>query len=336
MKIASNNIENFLKYPPSHIKAVLIYGPDLGMVSLRSRKLAKTAIKDEASDMSMVQISYDNIKNDPQYLASILCTTSLFCSKKAILVYDSAPTINKDLTPIILSNNNDNFLIFSAGDLSASSSLRQLFEKESSLAAIPCYKEDQQTIKRLLETKLKQAGFSFDNNALEAMSQKFMGDQMVIISELGKLITYMGDNKFISLSDVDAVITDNKEAIFDNIYNDLFSKDLKSGQLNINRALNDGTPEILIMRAIGRYLQNLYRVKKQIINGINEAVAISSLKPPLFYKQVPIFKKHLQIWTIGELSNLLHGLLKLEQECKDSTYPSEIISSYFFTQMAKK
>ena len=46
MKIGYKDIDYFIKSPPNHIKAVLIYGPDQGLVKERSELIGKTVVPD--------------------------------------------------------------------------------------------------------------------------------------------------------------------------------------------------------------------------------------------------------------------------------------------------
>ena len=80
-----------------------------------------------------------------------------------------------------------------------------------------------------------------------------------------------------------------------------------------------------------RYVQKLHLVKSNIQNGMTEQEAVSSLRPPIFFKQLPVFKRHLNEWSIKQLNKLINGLIKLEIECKTTGNPAELLCARFIT-----
>ena len=63
---------------------------------------------------------------------------------------------------------------------------------------------------------------------------------------------------------------------------------------------------------------------------------INSTKPPIFWKEKPMVKKQLTIWSLGNLKTTIHEINNTEVLCKKNPQISKIIFFNFFTKLCKK
>ena len=63
---------------------------------------------------------------------------------------------------------------------------------------------------------------------------------------------------------------------------------------------------------------------------------ISTVKPPIFWKEKPIVKKQLSYWKIETLSKKINEINNLEFACKKNPQISKIIFFKFLTGMCKE
>ena len=63
---------------------------------------------------------------------------------------------------------------------------------------------------------------------------------------------------------------------------------------------------------------------------------ISASKPPIFWKEKPMVKKQLAIWSLNDLKSTSHEINDTEVLCKKNPQISKIISFNFFTKLCKK
>ncbi len=331
MKIAPAKIESFIKNPDQGVNAVLFYGPDLGLASDRARR-AGLAIVDNLSDpFRVANINFSAIKDDAAILTDEINAFSLTGGRRLIKVDNAPPSLPKNISEIIETSASDSFVIFTAGELSASSSLRKFFESSKKTASIACYKDDGASIKQVVESTLRQQGFNFSYDISQLLSNSFSGDRMVVLSELEKLAVYMGDEKNISTDDVRLCVVDSSEASIDGFCNAVASKNPYEIEKNINRAFADGVSPVALIRVVSRYLMRLELVQEHIKQGLSEQQAMTKLRPPVFYKQVAPFKNHLRMWNEKNIAKVLAALMELEQDCKTTGNPAELMCARFFT-----
>lgn len=330
MKIPANKIDAFVNNPDSNIKAVLIYGPDAGLVSERANNLAKKIVKDLSDPFLVSDIEFNNIKDDTAKLADEINSISMIGGRKLIRVRDAENSIPKTLGDSLSDIKSNNFTIFTAGDLPSSSSMRKFFESEKNVAALPCYKDDGGTIRQVVSTKLREIGMNIEPAALDLLCNNFSGDRLVILSEVEKLIIYMGDEKTVRYEDALLCVADSSELSLDQICNAAASRDAKQINIAMQKALADDVQPIAIIRSTINYFTKLYNVKAKVENGMMESQALSALRPPVFFKQLPVMQKHLSMWNCKSLARILSALNDLENDCKTTGNPAEILTMRFF------
>lgn len=327
MKIAAAQVASFVKSPDKNINFVLVYGPDAGLVSEYSRQICKSVLDDLSDPFRVAELSFDRIKEEPAILADEINAFSLMGGRRLVKIRTDSTAMPKELGDIVANSNSDTLVVFSAGDLSTTSSLRSFFEKSANAAAIPCYKDDNSSIQQLIRGKLSENKLSFDNDVIGYLASSFSGDRLVILSEVEKLITYMGEENHITLETVKNCIYDSSEFSLDDLCNAFTSRDPYATETHLIRAQKEGVASIAIIRTMLRYFMRLQDLKNQIEGGMNEQQAISALRPPVFFKQVPLLKKHLSLWKAGDIMKVIHKFIELEIDCKTTGSNDELLCS---------
>lgn len=325
MKIPAAKLDSFVKSPDKGINFVLIYGPDAGLVSERVKTISKTAVDDLSDPFRVAELSFDTIKDDPSIFADEINAISMIGGRRLIKIRTESATFPKELAEIIKTSNTDSLVVFSGGDLAATSAIRKFFEDAKNAAAIPCYKDDTSAIQQLITQKLSSEGYNFDSDVVRYLAGSFSGDRLVILNEVEKLMLYMGDKKQISLDDVKYCVYDSSEFSLDDLCNSFASRNPYDTEKNINKALNDGVAAIAIIRSMLRYFMRLQEVKNKIAEGMDEQQAVSSLRPPVFFKQLPLFKKHLSLWKNNDINRAIAKLIELEIDCKTTGNPADLL-----------
>jgi len=325
MKIPAAKVQNFIKSPDKGINFILVYGPDSGMVSEHSKTICKTVLDDLSDPFRVTEISLDTIKNEPANFAAELNAISMMGGRRLIRVQANSTTLPKEITKIIDDSSSDTMVVISAGDLTPASTLRKYFEQSSKAAAVPCYKDDGASLQRIVSGKLSENGYNFNSDVVRYLSDSFSGDRMVVLSEVDKLMIYMNDNKQITLDDVQTCIFDSSEFSLDELCSAFASREPYATEKHLTRAFNESVMPIVIIRSILRYFMRLQTVKTELAKGANEQQAMASLRPPVFFKQVPVFKKHLAMWKDRDISKVISRFNELEADCKTTGNPAELL-----------
>lgn len=331
MKISVNKIEQFIKSPDSNVQFALIYGPDLGLVSERAKNLAENIVEDVNDPFNVVEINGDQLKENPVQLAEEFAAISMMGGRRLIKIRDAGTTVSADVKEIIKTAIGDSFVILSAGDLTPKSSLRAFFEKEKNTAAIPCYKDDDRTLQTVIADKLRSYNMSSEPDVVRYLVYHLKGNRMVIMQELEKLVVYMGDNNHITLEDVENCVAEASESTLDMLINAIADGSSAAFDHLLHKMLSEGIYPIQIIRSLLQYFTKLYYVRSIIAQGQDAGSAIAKLRPPMFFKQVPIFKRHLNIWSEVKLKKILSLLRKIEIECKTTGNNPNVITSQFLS-----
>lgn len=322
MKIPPARIDAFIKSPDKAVTAALLYGPDAGLLTERSKLLAK-AITDMNDPFSYTEFSYDKIKADPALLADEIAALSFSQNRRFIKIKDAAAQLDKSVKEVLENAKGEAFVLFCASDLPPASTLRKFFESAPYAAALPCYVDDQASIRSLIAQTLQP--FSCEPGVVDYLQQCFSGDRLVIRSELEKLCVYLGDKNELSLRDVKAIVKPSAEFSLNDISYAIASCDAAKAEKIIKQALQEGTSMIAILRVLGMYFLRLQWLKGMVAQGMSEDKAIDSLRPPVFFKDKPLVKRHLTSWTAEGINKVLMVLEQAEKECKRTSMPADII-----------
>jgi DNA polymerase III subunit delta len=332
MKILPQHVAAFLKQPPPAITACLIYGPDNGLVKEHFTTLSKNITPALDDPFTVTDFTYETLKDNPFLLSDALAELSFFGGRKLIRIHNAPASISPALQEIITSHTEGAFLIISSGDLPPTSNLRKLFETPAYLATIPCYNDEGVGLRKLIESRLTLSGVSFDPDVIPYLLRALAGDRLIISSELEKLVTYMGDSSHITLEDASSCIaSDPLESSLEALSFSLASRDAAAIQQNLTLLLSEAISPIAMLRTASNYFMRLYSVKTLLTQGTAESQAMSQLRPPVFFKNVPLFQQHLRNWTEAGLLSVIRTLVRLEAECKKTGSPAELLCSQFFT-----
>ena len=323
MKIPPKDIDNFILNIPKQVKAILLYGPDSGLVKIRSSLLEKSR--------NMVgKFNYDQIKNNPAILLDSLNTISLFgenlSQEKIIFIECPGTGFTESCSSMLKEVSYNGLLVFCAGDLGTDSLLRKFFEGQDNIAAIPCYQDDSVAISKLIQQIFKSKQISIEHSAIQLlMSCIAIGDRLLVINEIEKICLFLGEKKQVIESDLNGYLESQGEVNFDRLCYKMSLKETKELEPLLAKLQNEGHNLVSITRMLIRHFYRLYQVKHLITQGKTEQQAMASLFPPVFFKQVNDFSRSLKLWSDKELMSLLREFTELELISKQNPATAELI-----------
>ena len=334
MKFNQALYRTFLAKPNPKIKAILVYGPDEGAVHETALELAKTVVNDLKDPFRVTSLTPASFKNTPSILLYEASAIPLMGGRKLILINEADNNITNQINDFINLYNGDSFVVISAGNLLKTSSLRKLAESSENMAAISCYSDDNETLKKLITEQLKINGKKISLDAINWLTENLGADRAITRNEISKLITFIGDKTDINLEDVMNIIGDGSATSME----DLIFATGEGNFNNMNKALNkifyeDENAAVSIIRATIYHFQRLHLVKTNINNGMRGEEALHLLFPPINFKREPSFKKQIQIWSPEKIFNVLKLLVDTEKECKTTGTPAELICSRTLMQI---
>jgi len=314
MKIQANKVDEFIKTFDDKIRGILIYGPDIGLVSIRKAEILNKVLPDYKNSLSLISLSSAILKERPTIIDDEYNSTSLFGGgRKVILIEDAENSLSKVLEPIFSKPQNaNNFIIVTSGDLDSKSSLKKFAEYNQYFASLPCYKDDINSIMQIISLRLRNEGFKYSNDVVRNLAENFGGNRLVILNELDKLIMYKDTNKTITMDDVQACVQDSSEADINAFVNNFASLNFNVAYKELCNLYSEGIFPVVVIRSLINYFIKLQLYKFQLQNGLSFDEITT--KENIFWKQKPILQQHLRKLSLENINDILFVLLK--EECK--------------------
>lgn len=307
----------------SNVSAVLIYGPDAGLV-------------DELCDKSvdMLGIEKDNIfaldsnelREKQDALFAEACTPSMFGGRKMVIISNAGDSDAKVIKELVEHNGLDAMVIVTAGDLRSGGGLRTLFENGANIAAVACYADDVKTLETLIRNELFTIAEikQISPDAMSYMTTHLGGDRGITRGFLGKIALYVNDKKTVDLDDVEKCLPDTGAANTDDFLYSLTAGHIQQTMLALDRLLYDNAEPNMLIRMLDRHFKTLL------------TAVVDGHLPRLFWKVTDKFTTAMKIWSPTDISAVLVRLNELELQMRTTGMPTEILLRDFALKLVLK
>ena len=94
--------------------------------------------------------------------------------------------------------------------------------------------------------------------------------------------------------------------------------------------------QIFLLRILSNKIHRLLKMKEQANKSNNWDNIINSTKPIIFWKEKPLVKKQLSIWSLKDLKIIIADISKTELLCKKNPQLSNVIFFNFFSSICTK
>ena len=94
--------------------------------------------------------------------------------------------------------------------------------------------------------------------------------------------------------------------------------------------------QIFLLRILSNKIHRLLKMKEQKNKSNNIDNVINTSKPPIFWKEKPLVKKQLSIWSLNDLRKIVADINDTELLCKKNPQISKFIFISFFSSICKK
>jgi DNA polymerase-3 subunit delta len=329
VKIEPRQVDAFLKKPPAALRGVVVYGNDDGLIAERAAALATSVCEDLKDPFRVVDIAGDALKADPARLADEFGAISLMGGRRVIRVRPAGEETAAALRNLVEAPAGDALIVVEGGNLTPRSAMRLLAEAEDTLAALPCYMDNEAALEGLVESAARVRGFAVEAEALEWIVDRLGGDRGQSRSEIEKLLLYKeGDGtKSVTLDDALAVLGDTAAIDIDDVIAATFDGNLAALDRALERVFAEGGNAVQLVRALQRHADQLHLVSGHAAQG-------GSLEGALFKARGlprggPVrqrFERHVRAWPLARLSAALQAILAAERDCKTTGYPDEVIA----------
>ena len=287
---------------------VLFYGENLGLLNQFRETIKKTK-----KESKILIFDQDQITKISSLLFEELNNKSLFEEIKVIIINNC----NDKILEIIRESINiikDNKIYLFSSELEKKSKIRTFFEKEKNLAIVPCYKDNQITIRALISKELKNY-IGLTPNIINYLSENVSLDRMKLINEINKIKTYF-QNTPIDYNKLEKLLNLQEDDDFNTIKNHAINGDLKKTNDLLSTCVLDKEKSIYYLALINQRLNKLNELdlqKGNLEKNINE------LKPPIFWKEKTMFLAQAKSWNKDKIIKALSITYDCEMRIKTTS-----------------
>ena len=349
MKIAPKAISGFLKAPDQHIRSVLLYGPDSGLAREYGEKLVSNIIPDPDDPFRLAEFSGAELGKDPTRLNDEAAAIAMTGGQRVVRIREAGEAQIAIFEDFLEHLPGDALIIVDSGDLGPRSKLRRLFETSEVSAALPCYHDEQGTIRNVIKESLAGKGLSIDRDALDFLTVHLGNDRMVTRQEIEKIALYKAGaapvgpetldpeksdqsgqtvgklGEKVTLQDVRACIGDGSIMDLDDLADAVGLGATSEFDRIIARMYADGENPITILRGMGRHFLRLHLASGVMATGVGASAAMKKLQPRVFFRRESKFTGQLNNWSIAGLEWALATLSEAEYMCKTTGMPANAV-----------
>jgi DNA polymerase-3 subunit delta len=316
-------VARFLKSPDPNCRAVLVYGPDAGLVSERAAALAKAFARRQEGEVEIVRLDDRDFAEEPARLDLELRTRPMFADAKVVRATAGA-RLDVPSLKALLAEPSDNALIVEAGNLRPDSGLRKLFEKLADGAALPCYSDDR-SLAAMVEEELSEADLRIDPETKTYLMGRLGADQALSRAEVVKLALYARGNDSVSHEDIEAIVGDAAEIALENFVYAASGGDPRAALRELHRLAGAGTGHASALLALARHFKQLHRAAATQASGGSLEQAVKSMRPRPHFKREPVFLAHCRRWGAGRLA---HTLPMIQETIRRSRRSPDLESAF--------
>ncbi len=335
MKLAPSRIEAFAAKPDPAVRAILVYGPDAGLVRERAERLCRSVVEDLRDPFRVAELNAAALREDPARLADEAAQLALAGGRRVVRVRDAGDGIAETIAGFLDRPVGDALIVVEAGDLPTRSKLRASFEGADQAAAIPCYADTGEALERVIREQLRAAGLDLAEEALDYLREHLGGDRLATRRELEKLALYVGPGGGrVGLDDVEACVGDSAARSIDDAVIAAADGDAGAVERALAHAYGEGESAVAVLRAAQRYFQRLHLAGGQVAQGEPPERVVDGLRPRLFWKLRSRFLAQLCNWSPARVGQALERLTAAEIACKSTGMPDQALAARALLELA--
>ena len=312
-------------------KIFLFYGENEG----HKNEIIEDKFKKKYTNSIYVYEENEILKNQENFFNEIL-SKSFFEKEKLIIINRTTDKIKNLIDEIIEKKIDDIIIILNSNSLEKKSKLRILFEKNKDLTCIPFYADNNQTLNSLINFFFREKKISISQQLINVLIERSRGDRKNLKNELQKIESFSLNKKNINFQEIIKLtnLADNYSA--SELIDHCLAKNTKKTVTILNENNYSDEDNMIIIKTLLNKLKRLLKIHDLIDEKSNIDQAVSSFKPPIFWKDKPIVTQQLRSWGKKELKDLIFESNSVELLIKKNSAIAKNILSDFIINNSKK
>ena len=331
--LKGRDIERFISRPDLEEGAILVYGPDAGLV----RETAEGLVNHYSSGGSMGLVTLDgsDVDSDPGRLAVEAGTASLFGDRRVVRVRGAGKSVATSLSAI-LAEPGGAIIVLEAGNLAPKDPLRALAEANKAARALPCYADSEQTILKLITDTFVREGITVAPDVATTLRDILGNDREVTRRELEKLSLFATEAKVLTREDVITLCADNAASAIDEVADAIGTGHAEALELALSRALAASVDSQRLLTTVTQHFGALRRWRAQFDAGRSASDAIDSGWPKPHFSRRSSLEQQVRLWNDVSLAGASDRLLTAMNESRKNYGMAETIVRRALLSLARQ
>ncbi len=312
-------------------KFYLFYGENEGLKEATIRDLFEKKYQDKIYRYEEKEI----LDNRDNFFNSVF-TKSFFDNEKLIIINRTTDKIKETIEDLIEKNPVDIQIILNSKNLEKKSTLRKIFEKEKSIICVPFYEDNNQTLNSIISLFFRNKKIPISQQLINVLIERSRGDRKNLNNELKKIENYSLNKKSLNLEEIIKLtnLADNYSA--SELVDHSLAKNTRKTVTILNENNYSDEDNIIIIRTLLTKLKRLVKIYELVDEKNNIEQAISTCKPPIFWKDKPLVIQQIRSWKKDHLKNLIYKTNEIELLIKKNSNVAKNILSDFIVNNSKK
>ena len=310
-------------------KFFLLYGKNEGLI----QETIKTSLKPILSK-NIFYYEEKEILDDINSFKDKLVNKSFFENEKLIIVKRTSDKLFKLIEELIQKNIEDVSIIFVANLLEKRSKVRNFFEKSKDTICVALYEDNIQTLSLIAQKFLRERKINISQQDINILAERAKGDRINLNNELEKIANFSLNKKKISINEILKLSNLSENYDLSKLVDSCLSKNKKK----LNKILNENNFSqedcVLILRIFLSKLKRLLTLHLDPNIKINIEKALSSHKPPIFWKDKEVVKQQIQLLNLEKTKELVRKTSQIELIVKRNPHISINVTTDFILNEA--
>ena len=307
----------------------LFYGENEGL----KKEIIENNFKNNYPKKTFYYDESEILNNKSNFFDEIL-SKSFFENEKLIIISRSTDKITSIIEEILEKKIDDLVLILNSGSLEKRSKLRLLFEKNKEIICIAFYEDNNQTLSSMASQFFRNNKIQISQQAINLIINRCRGDRQNLKNELNKIESFIKNKKRIEISEILQLTNLAENYSVTELVDNCLAKN-KNKTLNILNENNYNLEDcIIVIRTMLAKSKRLLKLFQEIKISNNIDSAISSIKPPIFWKDKQIVKDQINKWSHKNIELLIFRINEIELLIKKNSSISLSVLSDFIIEQA--
>jgi DNA polymerase III subunit delta len=306
--LATSAVSDLLRASERH-PVILIYGGDESAVRELASGLVKAAAGSLDDPFAVTRLEDAQLLKNKGVLADEAAAMPLLGGRRVVWVTGASQGFLAAVQSLLESQAKLNLIVAEAGALAKSSALRTLFEKSAKAAVVPIYEDDPERVRRVIVEHLRGVNLAAADDAVERLMELTGPTRAQLRQELAKLALYCAARREVTVEDVEAVCGEAAEPSADDVCDAAFGGKLEDADQHMRRLASAGLAGGQLVSSLLVHAARLREMRAAMVAGKPASLAMSSVRPPIFFKRKSAITQQLDLWDLPALDRAATTLM---------------------------